>query len=143
MTKKSATKNTAKKRAVKKKTAKKSPVKKSAVKKKSVKKSQKLTKKKSAKAMASNEIELKSVLAVSDASVLYAELGQKLGETKDILINASRVEMVDTAILQLLLAFIKKSQSQNVAVEWVKPSQEFLSRSETLNLTGMLGLGEK
>ena len=140
MAKSSIKKSTAKKRVVKKKSARKSTAKKSAVKKKSVKKSQKTVSRKPANA--GNEIVLKAVLAINDAKALYAELGKKLETKKDISIDASAVEMVDTAILQLLLAFTVKSQLQNVSVNWVKPSQEFLSRSETLNLTRLLGLSE-
>ena len=151
MAKTSVKKSATKKRVVKKKaisespakksTTKKSPAKKSTAKKKVVRKIQKPVTRKSAST--GNEIALKAVLVINDAKTLYAELGKKLEAKKDILIDASAVEMVDTAILQLLLAFIRKSQLQNISVEWVKPSQEFLSRSETLNLTSLLGLSEE
>lgn len=140
MAKSSIKKSATKKRVVKKKAIRKSPAKKSPVKKETVKKSQKPVRK--PPAMAGNKIVLKAVLAINDAKALYAELGKKLETKKDISIDASAVEMVDTAILQLLLAFTQKSQLQNVAVKWVKPSREFLSRSETLNLTRLLGLSE-
>ncbi len=140
MAKSSIKKSVTKKRVVKKKTINKSSAKKSAVKKKTVSKKRKPTARKSAGA--ENKIVLKTVLAISDAATLYAELGKKLETENDISIDASAVEMVDTAILQLLLAFVKKSQLHNVVVKWVKPSREFLSRSETLNLTMLLGLSE-
>jgi anti-anti-sigma regulatory factor len=140
MAKSSIKKSATKKRVVKKKAARKSPAKKAAVKKKVARKSQKPMSRKPVKA--GNKIVLKAVLAINDAKALYAELGKKLETKKDISIDASAVEMVDTAILQLLLAFARKSQLQNVAVKWVKPSHEFLSRSETLNLTKLLGLSE-
>jgi len=140
MAKSSIKKSATKKRAVKKKTIRKSPAKKSPVKKETVKKSQKQVR--TPPARAGNKIVLKAVLAINDAKALYAELGKKLETKKDISIDASAVEMVDTAILQLLLAFTQKSQLQNVAVKWEKPSREFLSRSETLNLTRLLGLSE-
>ena len=138
MAKSSIKKSATKKRVVKKKSTGKSPATKSAVKKKVAKKNQKPMSKKPVKA--GNKIVLKAVLAINDAKALYVELGKKLETKKDISIDASAVEMVDTAILQLLLAFTQKSQLQNIAVKWVKPSQEFLSRSETLNLTKLLGL---
>lgn len=140
MTKNPANKSTTKKRVVKKKAIPKSPAKKSAAKKKTIGKNKRSASKKTVRA--GNEINLKAVLSISDAKTLYAEFGKKLESNKNILINASAVEMVDTAILQLLLAFIQKSQLQNIAVEWVKPSKELISRSETLNLTRMLGLSE-
>lgn len=140
MAKSSVKKSATKKRVVKKKVISKSPAKKSTVKKKAANKNRKLTARKPVGAR--NKIVLKTVLAISDAKALYTELGRKLEEKKGVSIDASAVEMVDTAILQLLLAFIQKSQLHNVVVKWVKPSKEFLSRSEALNLTKLLGLGE-
>lgn len=137
---KSSIKKSATKKRIKKNTSRKSLTKKSVVKKKIVKKSHKSMSRKSAGA--GNKIVLKAVLAINDAKSLYAELSKKLEIKKGISIDASAVEMVDTAILQLLLAFVQKSKLQNIAVEWVKPSHEFFSRSETLNLTSMLGLSE-
>jgi len=134
MAKSSVKNSVTKKSLAKKKATGKSSAKKSTVKKKTVQKRRAST--------ARNKIALKSVLAISDAKMLYVELGKKLDEKKGISIDASAVEMVDTAILQLLLAFIQKTRLNNVMVKWIKPSQEFLSRSEALNLTSLLGLGE-
>ena len=140
MTRSPIKKSATKKRSVKKKSVKKSSDKKNAVKKKTLKKSQKSVSRKSAST--GNNVVLKAVLVINDAKALYAELGKRLEAKKDISVDASAVEMVDTAILQLLLVFIRKSKLQNISVEWVRPSQEFLSRSETLNLTSLLGLSE-
>ena len=133
--KKAIGKKPARKRVTEKKAAK-TPV----ARKASVEKNKKSTSKNPARA--GSTIVLKVVLAINDAKALHTELGEKLEAKKDISIDASAVEMADTAILQLLLAFVQKSQLQNLAVKWINPSQEFLNRSETLNLTGMLGLGE-
>ena len=135
----SVKKRTIKKTATKKQAVKKSAPKKTVAKKKVVKKPRKKPIKKSTP-VANNKIVLKAVLAINDAKVIYAELGTKLATKKNISIDASAVEMVDTAILQLLLAFIQKAILQNILVTWVKPSQAFLSRSDALNLTGLLGL---
>jgi len=140
MAKSSVKKSATKKRVVKQKAISKSPPKKSAVKKKTASKKRKSTAKKPARV--ENKIVLKTVLAISDAKTLHTELGKKLKAKKGISIDASAVEMVDTAMLQLLSAFIKRSQLDSVVVKWVKPSREFLSRSETLNLTKLLGLSE-
>lgn len=127
-----------KKKATKKKTIKNSLVKPGSVKKRRVKKNQKLTARSSAKP--GNKIALNSVLAINDAKMLYVELDNMLKVKKNISIDASAVEMVDSAILQVLLAFIKKAQLQSIGVTWVKPSKEFVSRSEILNLIDALGL---
>jgi anti-anti-sigma regulatory factor len=140
MAKSSVKKSTAKKSAAKKKVTRKATVKKGSVKKKAVKKNNATAVKPTAKA--GNKITLNAVLAINDAKALYAEFGKALQTKKNIAIDASAVEMVDTAILQLLLAFTQKIQLQNIGLTWVKPSKEFLSRSETLNLTDALGLRE-
>lgn len=140
MSKSSIKKVVTKKRVVKKKVVSKSPAKKTVARKAAVSKNRKSTSKKPARA--GSKIVLKVVLAISDAKALHTELGEKLEAKKDVSIDASSVEMVDTAILQVLLAFIKKAQLQSMAVKWINPSQEFLSRSETLNLTGVLGVSE-
>lgn len=139
--KKTTRKSPVKKGPAKKRTTRKSPAKKSVAKKKVAKKNKKLTARSPAKT--GNKIVLNSVLAVNDAKTLYTELGNMLEARKDILIDASAVEMVDSAILQLLSAFINKAQLGGPGVTWVKPSKEFLSRSETLDLTDMLGLKGK
>ena len=129
-----------KKSATKKHVVKKKATGKSAPKKKAVNKSRKSKVRKSVGA--GNKIVLKTVLTIGDAKTLHAELGKKLGTKKDLSIDASAVDMVDTAILQLLLACVQNYKSHNLAVKWAKPSQEFLSRSEALNLTNLLGLSE-
>lgn len=132
-TKKAATK----KSVARKKTTKKTPAKKPVTR----KKKNNSTTSKSTK-NASNKLSLNTVLAINDVKRLYAELSKFPGTKKNILIDASKVEMVDTAILQVLLAFVKKAQVQDVSVTWVEPSQEFMNRAEMLDLTGLLGLRE-
>ena len=138
MAKSSIKKSATKKRVVKKKAVRKSTAKKSVVKKKVARKSQKPISKKPV--MAGNKIVFKAVLAINDAKALYAELGKKLEIEKDISIDASAVEMADTAILQLFFAFTVEVKSQNRQVIWVKPSDEMMSRVTTLNLQAGLGL---
>lgn len=130
--KKSATK----KSAPKKTSTRKSAPKKSGVNKKTVKKSHK------SKSTDNNALTLSPVLAINDNKKLYIELGKILDNKKKITIDASAVTMIDTAILQLLLAFIQKAKSKSIAVDWMKPSEEFISRVDMLNLTGKLGLQE-
>ena len=85
-------------------------------------------------------LNLPDVFGIAQAEIMYQEIKELLSSEDEVKIDGSAVEMVDTAILQLLLAFIQKATLQNILVTWVKPSQAFLSRSDTLNLTGLLGL---
>ena len=95
---------------------------------------------KAKKILHENLIKLDSVLVINDAQKFYAQLSALLESKQDITIDASTVEMLDTAILQLLLAFVIKAKAQNREVLWIKPSEEMISRVTTLNLQAGLGL---
>ncbi len=83
---------------------------------------------------------LDSIITVNDAQTMYTQLRSLLKLKQDITIDASAVEMLDTAILQLLLAFVNKIKAQNRVVVWSKPSEEMINRATTLNLQAGLGL---
>ena len=83
---------------------------------------------------------LGSIITINDAQAMYTQLNSMLESKQDITIDASAVEMLDTAILQLLLAFVNKIRAQNREVVWIKPSEEMINRATTLNLQAGLGL---
>ena len=83
-------------------------------------------------------LKLDSVAVINNAKALYEELG-KLTNT-DVNIDASAVEMIDTAILQLLYAFVIKVTSTNHRINWINPSDEFISRARLLGLSRNLGI---
>jgi len=93
-----------------------------------------------AKVLQQTQIKLDPVLVISDAQTLYARLGVLLETKQNITIDASAVEMMDTAILQLLLAFVIKVKAQSREVIWINPSEEMIHRVTTLNLQAGLGL---
>ena len=93
-----------------------------------------------AKILQETNIKLDSVLVINDVQTMYAQLEKMLESKQNITIDASAVEMLDTAILQLLLAFVIKIKAQNREVIWIKPSAEMISRAATLNLQARLGL---
>ena len=81
---------------------------------------------------------LDSVAVINNAKALYEEFG-KLTNT-DVNIDASAVEMIDTAILQLLYAFFIKVTSSNHKINWINPSDEFISRARLIGLSRNLGI---
>ena len=93
-----------------------------------------------AKNLQETNIKLDSVLVINDVQTMYAQLDTMMESKQNITIDASAVEMLDTAILQLLLAFVIKIKAQNRDVIWIKPSAEMISRAATLNLQARLGL---
>ena len=98
------------------------------------------TQKRKVKADKTNLV-LDSIITINDAQTMYTHLNSLLELKQDITIDASAVEMLDTAILQLLLAFVNKIKDQNRQVVWIKPSEEMINRATTLRLQAGLGLG--
>ncbi|MDT8282404.1 MAG: STAS domain-containing protein [Gammaproteobacteria bacterium] len=89
----------------------------------------------------SNEmIVLSPVLIINNAKALSLDLSQLLQSSNDITIDASAVEMIDTAILQLLLAVTNKVKSAKHEVHWPNPSATFISTVNILGLSKPLGI---
>ena len=84
-------------------------------------------------------ITLDSVAVINNVQSLYQDFSQITGNA-DINIDASAVEMIDTAVLQMLFAFVMKIRSNNHKVNWIKPSDEFVSRATLLGLSQHMGL---
>lgn len=81
-----------------------------------------------------------SVLVINDAKSLKQKINQLVESNDDISIDASAVEMIDTAILQLLLAATIKIRSSNHKINWINPSDKFISNASLLGLTESLGI---
>lgn len=124
-----------KKRTIKKKSSVKKVVK------ATVKKTGKTSKKKDA-SNGKRKYVLDSVLVINNAHTMHEQFIALIKTKKNVVIDASSVEMVDTSILQLLLAFVKKLHAEDLKVSWMNPSNELLSRAEMLNLTEKLCLTE-
>ena len=76
---------------------------------------------------------LNSAVVINDAEPLYVKLGKT--SNKDVRIDASAVEKIDTAIMQLLYAFVLKVNSLNHKISWINPSNEFKSSAALLGLS--------
>ena len=99
----------------------------------------KVEKKSKSKSKGERKYVLDSVLVINNAATMYGQLNALLEANMDISIDASSVEMADTSIMQLLLAFVKKLQTNDLKVTWRNPSNELLSRAAMLDLTDELG----
>ncbi|NNL06549.1 MAG: STAS domain-containing protein [Gammaproteobacteria bacterium] len=91
------------------------------------------------KTVATRTLTLDSVVVINDARSLYQTLAEIYNDS-DVTIDASAVEMIDTAVLQLLFAFTKKVQAGNHQISWKNPSDEFVSRADLLGLSHHLGI---
>jgi len=83
---------------------------------------------------------LNPVLVINNAKSLIQDFSKLAATNKDIYIDASAVEMIDTAILQLLLAFTIKVKSTNNKINWINPSDKFISNASLLGLSKQLNL---
>ena len=90
-----------------------------------------------------NVFVLKSNLAINEAAMLHKTLSELSESGEPVVFDASDVEMIDTAIFQLLLAFVLTVKRNEISVGWLKSSAVFLERAEILGLTEALCLIEE
>jgi len=83
-------------------------------------------------------LSLPPVLTLSNLAALQQQLQGYLGER--VQLSGAQVERVDTAALQLLLAF---KNLTNTAVRWVAPSPKLCKAAHLLGLAQELGLPVK
>lgn len=83
-------------------------------------------------------IVLDSILVIDNAMQLHQQLVELAAKKTDITINASAVNMIDTAILQLFTSFVMTLKKQNIKVNWGNPSEELVNRATLLNLEKQL-----
>ena len=83
-----------------------------------------------------------SVMDIGNSRKLQERMCALLAEdgTSTVRLDMSTVEKIDTACLQLLLAFILAALAKNLKIEWHAPSERFLVAAHSLNLSGILRL---
>ncbi len=81
------------------------------------------------------KISLPAVITLSQLNELKTELQQYLGNR--VQLYGDQVKRVDTASLQLLLAFINDPE---ITVGWMRPSEELCTSARLLGLSNQLGL---
>jgi ABC-type transporter Mla MlaB component len=75
-----------------------------------------------------------------DVTALQAELAERLDDTGTVQIDASAVQRIDTATLQLLAAFVRDLRADARLVEWTECSAALLRAAHALGLTSALDL---
>ncbi|MBT4519429.1 MAG: STAS domain-containing protein [Halieaceae bacterium] len=99
-----------------------------------------------AKQSAASDLEpivLDSRLLVQDVSELKTVLSPYCQGDATVVIDASAVESIDTAGLQLLVAFANAVLGQSREIEWLKPSPAIMEIAELVDLAGPLNLHAK
>ncbi len=89
---------------------------------------------------ADSVVTLDADVAISGAAELKGRLLRLLETPGAVSIDASNVQRIDTAGLQLLCAFRKSLNEAGRALEWTAPSPAFTDGADRVGLTDLLGL---
>ncbi len=65
---------------------------------------------------------LEAALGIADAHLLYEKLNAVLAAATPVVINASRVERLDAAVMQVLTGFCRAARERSLALSWQHPS---------------------
>ena len=85
-------------------------------------------------------VRLSRVLRIADVAALHTRLEPRVHAKGELIIDASDVEALDTAVLQLLSVFMIERRSQNAKLTWQAPSEAFRKGAGLLGLESHLGL---
>jgi len=85
-------------------------------------------------------VSLFSNSTVKDAAALQGTLLQVIDSPVTVAIDAKSVERIDTAILQVLCAFISDRAARNLGVEWRDAPQPLFDAARLLGLEALLAL---
>jgi ABC-type transporter Mla MlaB component len=75
-----------------------------------------------------------------DVTALQAELAERLDDSGIVQIDASAVQRIDTATLQLLAAFVRDLRADARMVEWTECSAVLRRAAHALGLASALDL---
>lgn len=94
----------------------------------------------SARKTSSRALHLKGQLDIREANNLKTRLGRLLDTNQKVVLDASKVEKIDTSIMQLLTAFCRSASAKGIEVQWKNPNSRILHSAELLGLSNPLGL---
>lgn len=85
-------------------------------------------------------IVLDPVITIAEAAALKDKLLPHINRKGEVSMDGSRVESVDTAALQVLLAFVRTLQGHGATVSWTGVSAALLNTAQLLGVAGQIGL---
>jgi ABC-type transporter Mla MlaB component len=88
-------------------------------------------------------VALPSVCTVKDAAGLKDSLCAVVDEPSSVTIDVRALERIDTAILQLLYAFVRDRAARNLPVEWLGARPALIDAASMLGVHALLKLPEK
>ncbi|HEY5683369.1 MAG TPA: STAS domain-containing protein [Sulfuricaulis sp.] len=85
-------------------------------------------------------VALEATLGIQDARVLHERLGSLLTAAKSVVVDGSRVERLDAAILQVLAGFARSAHERGLTLSWHSPSPVLQQAVRVLGLESILGM---
>ena len=85
-------------------------------------------------------IVLEAVITIAEAATLKDQLLPHINRKGDVYMDGSGVQSVDTAGLQVLLAFVRTLQGHGAVVHWTGVSESLLGMAELLGVASHIGL---
>lgn len=85
-------------------------------------------------------LNLPDIFGIAQAEVMYKEITNQLASMDEIQIDASLVESVDAAALQLLISLVNECKAQDKKISWHAMSDKINESAKLLNLSDALGL---
>jgi len=67
-------------------------------------------------------VTLEAALGIADARALHQKLGAALAAATPVVMDASRVERLDAAVMQVLTGFCRAVHERGLALTWQNPS---------------------
>ncbi len=79
-------------------------------------------------------------LTIADAESLYQRLKTLLSGETAVVIEAHEIEVIDTAAIQLLGAFVQEAGSHGISVKWKMPSAALRTSAHRMDMESLLML---
>lgn len=87
-------------------------------------------------------IDCPAQMDIAGVSPLY-EFLRSLGDESALVLKADEVERIDTATLQLLVAFVRDAKHRQVSVSWQSPTAIVYEAAGLLGVKNELGLEDQ
>jgi len=88
----------------------------------------------------SEPIVLNAIITIAEAAALKDQLLAHINRKGEVTIDGAHVESVDTAGLQVLLAFVRTLQGHGAVIRWTGISSALLNTARLLGLEQQIGL---
>jgi anti-anti-sigma regulatory factor len=87
-----------------------------------------------------HEIVFDEILDITMVLQYHEKLNQCLKDKKQIILNAEKIERIDGAGLQLIVAFIMEAKKLNLQIAWAGISEVFKRNADILGVSDKLAL---